>query len=103
MTLAGRRRHSPNLLAPGPAAHRTQAPRAVTLGPGGGVSMRPNALAQTAQAGPLEPAGRKPVLLELDGGREGAVCVGAALASGRSGLDAGRQDFGKEGRSQAVS
>lgn len=41
--------------------------------------------------------------MELDGGREGSVRVRAALALGVRGLDPGRQDFGKEGRSQTVS
>ena len=41
--------------------------------------------------------------MELDGGREGAVRVGVALALGLRGLDPGSQHFGKERRSQAVS
>ena len=57
MTLASRRCHSPNILALGPAAHGALAPRAVTRGPGGGVSVRSNALARTGPAGPKVQSG----------------------------------------------
>lgn len=43
------------------------------------------------------------MLVELDGGREGAVRVRAAWVLGVRRLDPGGQDFGKEGRSQAGS
>lgn len=66
--------------------------------------MTPNALAQTAEAGPQEQGGGgEPLPVKLDGGREGAVRERSALALGVRWLDPGEQDFGKEGRSRAVS
>lgn len=64
--------------------------------------MTPNALAQTAEAGPQEQGGGgEPLPVKLDGGREGAVrersalALGGALAGpGRTGLWEGGEEPG---------